>query len=243
MSSPPLPTPPLPLSQMSATARRTWDTIARLEHRRLAADACSRCQAALDAGKAVVCQASLNGRPSAKCVPCILMHLKCDVARMDVSLFPDPCLLRGSLLIHIHLFQAALVVPAEVGSSPPQRSVLSSPPVPSPSPSPSRPSSPMDRHSPGRAPGRPMPVSSPWLVSGPSSPSPSAPSPLVPLPPQPRRAGRWSGSGSGSGPLLARIDALERELEAEKATVRRLLRQIAPMPPAPPNHVRAEPST
>ncbi|KAI9816946.1 MAG: hypothetical protein M1826_001718 [Phylliscum demangeonii] len=51
---------------MTSMARNPWDTIARLEDRRLAARTCSRCQVALDAGKTVICQASLTGNPSAK---------------------------------------------------------------------------------------------------------------------------------------------------------------------------------
>ncbi|KAI9825167.1 MAG: hypothetical protein M1826_007092 [Phylliscum demangeonii] len=81
--SPSLPQAPSHLHTLGIKSQQPWQLIERLQHRRVAARPCSRCRGRQDAGDDVVCQASVPGRPSKKCVPCILAHTYCDVTRID----------------------------------------------------------------------------------------------------------------------------------------------------------------
>ena len=70
---------------MPKKAQDPWRTIERLEQRSLAQNPCSPCRLRLERGDQVHCTASLTGHPSKKCVECILNHVPCDVARVNVS--------------------------------------------------------------------------------------------------------------------------------------------------------------
>lgn len=75
------------LGPMTKKVQNLWRTIEHNEQRSLTQNPCFPYCQRLARGEQVHNTASLTGRPSKKCVECILTHVPCGIAHVGVNLF------------------------------------------------------------------------------------------------------------------------------------------------------------